>query len=111
MLFTDRDFVSIDDIAILDPDVPDVAAVEQIPTEGDGSFVHQAIEEAANHLEGHFQNFSYNYLNGQYTGSQNALFPWSDSTPKPRITLGQVVIDSATTTYWSPVKRWAAYLA
>jgi hypothetical protein len=111
MLFTDRDFINIDDIVTIDSDVAEVAAVENIPTEGDSSFVHQAIEEAASTLEAHFQNFGYNYINGQYTSAQNAMFPFMDSTPKPRLTMGQIVIDSATTTYWSPLKRWAAYLA
>ena len=110
MLFTDRDFVTIDDIVAIDPDVAEVSSVENIPTEGDGSFCHQAIEEAANTIMEYMQNFGY-YFGASAVTQQVYLFPTYDSTPPARITLNQIVVDSDNTTYWSPLKRWVVYLA
>jgi hypothetical protein len=108
MLFTDRDLITFEDVLTIDPDVAEVASAEAeaIPTAGDESFVHQAVEECANTLLAEMQNVDYNYgLN------QRSFFAWGDSTPAPRIRIGQVVTDSDTTTYWSPLKRYVAYLA
>lgn len=110
MLLTDRDPITIDDVAAIDPDVLEVASVESIPTEGDGSFVHQAVEEAANTILSYMENFAYYYGVGAVS-QQAFLYQAFDSTPPPRIKLGQVVVDSATTSYASPLKRWITYLA
>jgi hypothetical protein len=108
MLFTDRDLITFEDVLTIDPAVGEVASTESIPTEGDASFVHQAVEECANTLLANMQNVDYLF---NYNLTQQGLFPYSDSTPAPRIRIGQVVVDSDTSTYWSPLKRYAAYLA
>lgn len=101
-LYTDKDFLTVDELISLDSSVSEVASVEGIELEGVGGIIHQAIEEAAGILLGKFQDFTYYWCGNQLYG---------DSTPPPRIRIGQVVVDSNTTTYWSPLKRWIAFLA
>lgn len=113
MLFTDAQFVTSDDLAAIDPDSINVAQVENIPLTGDGNVLQLAIEEAAATLEGNFQNFDYNYLSGlDHTLILLGSFGrYGDSTPPPRMRVGQIVVDAATNTYSSPLKRWVAFLA
>src|SRR5207253_2680383 len=63
-------------------------------------------EECANILLSHMQNVDYPYWFGNQTP-----FLYGDSIPGPRIRIGQVVVDSDTSRYWSPLKRYTAYLA
>ena len=108
MLLTDRDPVTINDILSIDPDVAEVCSVESIPTEGDDSFVHQAVEEAASTIESYMQNFTHSYI-GQQTGA-TSIFPLNDTNPSTRVAMGQIVVDGDNA-YASPLKRWITFLA
>jgi len=107
MLYTDRDFVSVDDLFSIDSDIAEVSSVEGIVLEGPQGLIHQAIEETANKLVSEFQNLGYNW--SQQSLRLNTFY--GDSTPPARIRVGQVVVDDDTTTYWSPLKRYVVYLA
>jgi len=112
MLYTDRDCLTIQDVVAIDPDVLEVATAENIPTEGDNSFIHQAVEECGSQLIAEFQNFSYNFDPHNFAiqaGFYGAL--GYDATPFPRIKLGMVVVDSADNLYASPLKRYVTFLA
>lgn len=111
MLFTDAQFVSSDDLFALDSDALNVAQIENITADGFGNFIQSAIEEAAATLEANFQNFDYSHYALSDSFFNNSLFAFQDSTPTPRMRLGQVVVDAATNTYASPLKRWVAFLA
>jgi len=113
MLLTDRDCISFDDLIAIEPEVAEIAATEKIPTEGDSSVVHHAVEEAGNRLLAVMQNFSYPYFNGMNGDFLQAgiMYGYFDSTPPARIKLGMVVTDSDTTTFASPLKRWITHIA
>jgi hypothetical protein len=113
MLLTDRDCISFDDLVAIEPEVGEIAAAENIPTEGDRSVVHHAVEEAGNRLLAVMQNFSYPYFNGMNGDFLQAgiMYGYFDSTPPARIKLGMVVTDSDTSTFASPLKRWITYIA
>jgi len=112
VFLTDRDCISIDDITAVDPEVASIAATESIPTEGDSSFVHLAVVEAGNRILGLMQNFSYpHYTSSGTQPSPGLFFPAYDATPTVRIRLGQIVTDSDTSTFQSPLKQWITYVA
>src|ERR1039457_5136620 len=95
MLLTDRDPITIDDVNAIDSSVADVATVESIPTAGDSSFIHMAVEEAGTTLLGYMQGFGYPY--SSITGtppSYGTILGSYDSTPPPRMKLGQIVVNS-----------------
>jgi hypothetical protein len=118
MLYTDSSsWLTIEDLKVLDPDIAGtdanvVATVENVPTTGSQTFIQSAIEEAAATLQGMFQNFGYNFFSLNTPAfQQNVLYGIYDSTPPPRIKIGQIVVDDGSTLYASPLKRWVAYLA
>jgi hypothetical protein len=113
VLLTDHDCLVFDDLVSIDPDIADIAATETIPTEGDNSFIHYAVMEAGNRIMALMGNFGYPYTTGgvSYTNQTGMFMPWADSTPAPRLRLGQIVVDSDTSTFDSPLKTWIKYLA
>lgn len=111
MLFTDRDWLTIDDVAALDPSAPEVARTEGIATEGPTGLVHMAIEECANQLLSEMTGFPNYYALQSLVGNIESMGALNDSTPPPRIKLGRVVVDSFTTSYASPLKKYTAALA
>jgi hypothetical protein len=113
MFLTDRDPIVFADIVAIDPEVSDIATTESIPTSGNSSFIHQAVMEVGNKIMSVMQNFSYPWMTGAggYATQMGMLQPWYDSTPAPRIRLGQIVMESDTSLFDSPIMSYLKYIA
>jgi hypothetical protein len=116
VLWTDRDFVSSNDLITLDAEVQSVASAEEITLDdpsGGAGIIHRAIEEAGDKLFKYLQLFG-GYLNSgtvsanHYAAVMNVGLP---SVNRSKILMGQIVVSSLDGVSWPPVKRWVAYWA
>lgn len=111
MLFTDGNFISAADLAVIDPEVTSMAATEKIVIDSTpGSTLMQTVTEMGTELTAKFQNFT-GYLVGiGYTANHVAavLNVLSTAINRPRARLNQVVAVDP-----DPSKRmfkqWATY--
>lgn len=117
MLWTDGDFITAADLASLDNEVAQVAAVDGLQIEDSGSAVgviHRALEEAGDALLLYTRQFAGGFMgDGSVTGAHYAavMNTGQSSVVTSKILLSQVVVSAAVASQWSPVKRWCVYWA
>ena len=110
MLWTDGYFVTQADLAVIDPEVPDVASVEAITVNGAGGIVGQTISECAMFIVANMQRFG-GYLSSGLVSGNHLAAVFNTGGPgvnRTRIIMGQVVADDS---YVPVVKQWVTYKA
>ena len=106
-LFVDDDFVTVDHLMALDPEVLEIASAEGIATEGDGSVVRQAWDECADRLLEAIQTFG-----GELVETPGTITSgWFFSSSKPRVRLNQIVVSPQYGRRTSTLQRWMTYRA
>jgi len=110
MLYTDRDFITSDDLLILDAEAVEVADAHGISVDGT---IHHAIEECAHDLLSRQQSFT-GYLSGLGIGAGHlaAVFQGiSSSVSRPYIRLSNIVVSSGYPQLSSPIQHWTEFYA
>lgn len=104
MLWVDEDFVTVDDLVAMDPEVPDVAVTERITLDGPGGVIRRAKSMAEQTLSRFmsFANFSPNDLT-----FRDVNFPIT--APEFRYNyagFAQLVISGESWSHWSSLKNF-----
>ena len=111
MLWTDRVFITTDDVETVDGEVNEVALSEKIVLSGRGGAIRRGIEEAGAILKGKLAGF------GAYTSSSglsaNHLVAvhntglWSGAGS--RAALNQICVSGVDDRFGNPIKQWALH--
>lgn len=108
MLWTDDDFVTVADLASIDPDIQAVATSQDMVMTGNAGVIRRGIEDAGRFLDSKLVNFT-TYISSQDLSASHlsAVF-YTGSAPnqRRRVHRQQVVISGANENYWSDLKRW-----
>src|SRR3954447_10610901 len=112
MLLTDSDFITAEMLAVLEPEVREVAGTQSITLEGDSSIIRSAWDECADQLLEHMDSFG-GYVNLAGMGAQvGTLLSYGLGVRRPRVFLSQVVATEAHYARRVPVvQRWMLYRA
>ncbi len=106
-LLIDDDFVTLADLAAIDPEIADVASTEGVTVAGDNSIVRQAWDECADALTDAMQAFGGDII--AWPGSITTYGAFGVS--RPRVRLNQIVISPVYGRRDSTLKRWMIYNA
>ncbi|CAB4130838.1 hypothetical protein UFOVP130_38 [uncultured Caudovirales phage] len=106
-LLVDDDFVTLADMAAIDPEVSDVADAEEITVVGDGGIVRQAWNECADALLEAMQSFGGDII--AWPGSITSYGAFGVS--RPRLRLNQIVVSPVYGRRESTLKRLMIYQA
>lgn len=112
MLWTDQDFVTANDLASIDPEVPEIAAAESIILEGPDSVCRRGIEEAGSFLERKLVTFASFASGGELSSNHLSAVHnvGGQSVQHRKFTVEQIVVSGRNQNYWSELKKWVAYV-
>jgi hypothetical protein len=109
MLWTDTWFVTSADMAVIDPEVADVAAAENITVDGPQGIVQRTIDECSGLLWAQLQRFGGYLSSGLISANQlQAVFnTGGPGVNRVRLVLGQIMVFD---NYAPQMKNWITYL-
>jgi len=113
VLWTDSVFITDSDMASLDPQVPIIAASENITLDGPNGLIYRAIEESSNELNKMIIAFG-GYLNsGDLTANHLAavLNVGIGNSVRQKALLTQVCVSGDVPGQWNWIKQWAVFWA
>ncbi len=111
MLWTDKIFVSVDDLLRMDSEVSLISAAEQITLIGDNGLIRGAVEEASNELQKLIISFG-GYLNsGDLSANHLAavLNVGIGNSVRQKATLDQICVSGDTQQSWNWIKQWTVF--
>jgi len=113
MLWTDRDFVTKQDLASLDWEINDVCEDEKVTIEGDTGVIRRGLEEAASELTRKltiFDSYRGTAGNGVSSNHHAAVFNVGGSpTQTLKVGLDQIVVSGRSEASWTALKNWAVH--
>lgn len=112
MLWTDKIFVSADDLASIDAEISEVSESEGVPLEGPNGFIRRQIDESGEEVLRRME--VYGGWIGSSTLSANHIqavlnIGGGAAASRTKILLDQIVISDRIIDRWSYLKRWVAY--
>lgn len=108
MLWTDKIFVTVDDLLRIDSEAQKVADAEEITLEGDNGQIRAGVEEASNEIQKLIVAFG-GYLNsGDLTANHIAavLNVGIGNSVRMKAGLNQICVSGDTSTSWNWIKQW-----
>jgi hypothetical protein len=111
MLWTDKIFITVDDLTRIDSETQKVADAEEITLTGDNGQIRAGVEEAANELQKLIIAFG-GYLNsGDLTANHLAavLNVGIGNSVRMKAGLNQICVSGDTSTSWNWIKQWAIF--
>lgn len=111
MLWTDRLFVTVDDLTRIDSEVPSVAEAEGITLTGTRGLIRGGIEEASFELQKKIISFGGYLGSGDVTPNHLAavLNVGLGNAVRQKATLSQIVVSGESEDSWNWVKQWACF--
>lgn len=103
MLWVDDDFVKVDDLLSIEPELSEIAKTEQLTLEGDNGLLRRAKEDAQTHLA---QFMSLSNLSFSDLTLRNVVTP-SYNINRTYAGFAQLVVSGDTGSHWNPLKQWA----
>lgn len=112
MLWTDDDFISPDDLAILDSEIPTIACDENVPLTGPMGFIRRQTDEAEQVVLQKLEVFG-GWV-GSSTLSANHVqavlnIGGGAAASRVKVLMDQVVVSDRIPLKWSHIKRWVCY--
>lgn len=106
-LLIDDDFITLQDLLAIDPEIAEIADSEEITVEGDGGITRQNWDECADNLLDAMQSFGGDIIAWPGTLTTYGAFGIS----RPRLRPHQIVVTAPYGRRTSPLKRWMTYSA
>lgn len=112
MLWTDDDFISPEDLAILDSEIPTIACDESLLLTGPTGFIRRQVDEAEQVILQKLEVFG-GWV-GSSTLSANHIqavlnVGGGAAAARVKVLMDQVVVSDRVDLKWSHVKRWVCY--
>jgi hypothetical protein len=112
VLWTDDDFISPDDLAILDSEVPTIAGDENIVLTGPAGFIRRHVDESEQVVLQKLEVFG-GWV-GSSTLSANHIqavlnIGGGAAASRVKVLMDQVVVSDRLPLKWSHIKRWVCY--
>ena len=112
MLWTDADFISLNDLLAIDPDISDTATslgINLASTPGQPGMIRIGIVDAGRKLENNLISFTTYISSNDLSANHLAAVFYTGTQPnqRRRITPDQIVVSGRNINYDSDIKQWA----
>lgn len=108
MLWVDRDWIWVSDLASVEPEIEEDAAALDTTLAGHNGLIRRAMEEMTRVLENALVSFTTYISSNDMSANHLAAVMFTGSAPnqRRRFTTDQIVIAGRNQNYWSEIKQW-----